>query len=111
MRSSGRQIDELDVVGAVEHRVRHGLAHPHMGDLRDDVVEALDVLNVDCRVDVDAAVEQLLDIEVALGMTTARRIGMGQFVHQRDLGVAGDDGVEIHLLERLALVVEALGAE
>ena len=77
-----------------------------MGDLGDDVVEALDVLNVDCRVDIDAAVEQLLDIEVALGMTAARRIGMGKFVHQRDLRMAGDDGVEIHLLERLPLVFE-----
>ena len=102
-----RQIDELDGVGAVEDRVRHGLAHPHMGDLRDDVVEALDVLNIDGRVDVDAAVEQFLDIEVALGMTTARRVGMGELVHQRDLGVAGDDGVEIHLLEPLPLVFEA----
>ena len=51
----GREIDQLDAVGAVEHRIRHGLAHPHMGDLRDHVVEALDVLDVDCRVDVDAA--------------------------------------------------------
>ena len=101
------QIDELDGVGAVEHRVRHGLAHPHMGDLGDDVVEALDMLNIDCRVDVDAAVEQFLDVEVALGMTTAGRVGVGEFVDQRDLRAAGDDGVEVHLLERLALVFEA----
>ena len=101
-----RQVDELDGVGAVEDRVRHGFAHSHMGDLRDDVVEALDVLDVDCRVDIDAAVEQFLDIEVALGMTTARRIGMGQFVHQRDLGVTGDNGVEIHLFKPLPLVFE-----
>ena len=33
-----RQVDELDGVGAVEHGVRHGLAHAHMGDLRDHVV-------------------------------------------------------------------------
>ena len=101
-----REVDELDGVGAVEDRVRHGLAHPHMGDLRDDVVEALDVLDVDGGVDVDAAVEQLLDIEVALGMTAARRVGVGELVDQRDLGAAGDDGVEIHLLEPLPLVFE-----
>ena len=47
----GREVDQLDRVGAVEDRVRHRLAHAHMGDLRDDVVQALDVLDVDawCR--------------------------------------------------------------
>ena len=94
----GSQIDELDGVGAVEDRVRHGLAYPDMRDLRDDVVEALDVLNIDGGVDVDTAVKQFLDIEIALGMTTAGRVGMGELVHQRDLGAAGNDGVEIHLL-------------
>ena len=53
------------------------------------------------------AAEQFLDIEIALGMTTAGRVGVGEFVDQRDLRVAGDDGVEIHLLERLPLVFEA----
>ncbi len=50
----GRQVDQLDGVGAVEHGIRHGLAHADMGDLRDDVVQALDVLDVDGGVDVDA---------------------------------------------------------
>ena len=49
-----REVDQFDGVGAVEHRIRHGLAHPHMGDLRDHVVEALDVLDVDRGIDVDA---------------------------------------------------------
>ena len=102
----GSQIDELDGVGAVEDRVGDGLAHADMRDLGDDVVEALDVLNIDGGVDVDAVVEQLLDIEVALGMTAAGRVGMGELVHQRDLRVAGDNGVEIHLLEPLPLVFE-----
>ena len=102
------QIDELDGVGAVEHRIGDRLAHTDMGDLGNDVIEALDMLDIDCRVDVDAAMEQFLDVEVALGMTTAGRVGMGQFVDQRDLRAARDDGVEVHLLERLALVVEPL---
>ena len=50
----GREVDQFDGVGAVEHLVRHGLAHPHMRDLRDHVVEAFDVLDVDGGVDVDA---------------------------------------------------------
>ena len=43
----GRQIDQLDGVGAIENRIRNGLAHADVGDLRDDVVQALDVLDVD----------------------------------------------------------------
>ena len=96
----GREVDQLDGVGAVEHRVRHGLAHPHMGDLRDHVVEALDVLDVDRGIDVDAVGQQFLDVEIALGMTAARRVGMREFVDQGDLRPARDQRVEIHLLER-----------
>ena len=51
----GREIDQLDGVGAIEHRVRHRLAHAHMRNLRNDVVEAFDVLDIDGGVDVDAA--------------------------------------------------------
>ena len=101
-----REIDQLDGVGAVEHRIRHGLAHPHMGDLGDHVVEALDVLDIDRGVDVDAVGQQFLDIEIALRMAAARCIGMGEFVDQRDLRMARDQRVEIHLLEHLVLVGE-----
>ena len=81
-----------------------------MRDLRDDVVQALDVLDIDRGVDVDAAAQQLLDVEIALGMAAAGRIGVGELVDQHDLRTAGDDGVEVHLLERLALVFECAGA-
>ena len=50
----GRQVDQLDGVGPIEDRVRHRLAHAHVGDLRHHVVQALDVLDVDGGVDVDA---------------------------------------------------------
>ena len=58
-------------------------------------------------VDVDAAAQQLLDVEIALGVAAARRVGVGELVDQHDLRPAREDGVEIHLLERLALVVDA----
>ena len=103
----GRQIDQLDGVGAVEHGVRHRLAHAHMRDLRDDVVEAFDVLDIDRGVDVDAAAHQLFDIEIALRMAAAFDVGMRELVDQHDLRPAGDDGVEIHLLEPLSFVLDA----
>jgi hypothetical protein len=101
-----REVDELDGVRAVEHRIRHRLAHPDMGDLRDHVVEALDVLDVDRGIDVDAAVQQFLDVEVALGMAAAGRVGVGKLVDQHDLRRPRDDGIEVHLLEPLPLVFD-----
>ena len=101
------EIDQLDRIGAIEDGVRHGLAHAHMGDLRDHVVQAFDVLDIDRGVDVDAAAQQLLDVEIALGVAAARRVGMGELVDQNDLRAAGDDGIEVHLLEPLATVFEA----
>ena len=102
----GRQVDQFDGVGAVEHRIRHGLAHPHMGDLRDHVVEALDVLDIDRGIDIDAVREQFLDVEIALRMAAAGRVGVGEFVDQRKLRTARDQRVEVHLAEHLVLVIE-----
>ena len=95
----GGEVDHLDVVGAVEDRVGHRLAHPDAGDLGHDVVEALDVLDVHRRVDVDAGGEQLLDVLVALRMAAAGRVGVGELVDQRELRPARQDRVEVHLLE------------
>ena len=106
----GRDVDHLDVVGALEDRVRHRLAHPDAGDPGDDVVQALDVLDVQRRVDVDAGGEQLLDVLVALGVAAAGGVGVGELVDERERGAAGEDRVEVHLLERPALVVDARGA-
>ena len=102
----GREVDQLDGVGAVEHGIRHGLAHPHMRDLRDHVIEAFDVLDVDRRVDVDAVGQQLLDVEIALRMAAARRVGVREFVDERDLWTARNQRIEIHLLEDLVLVFQ-----
>ena len=91
--------------------VRDGFAHPDAGDLRNDVVQALDVLDVDGRIDVDAVGEDFLDIEIALGMPAAGRVGVGEFVDQHDLGMARDDRVEVHLLDRLAPIGHRFAGE
>ncbi len=103
----GCEIDQLHGVGTIEHGVRHGLAHADMRDLGDHVIETFDVLNVDGRVDVDAVAQELLDVEIALGVAAAGRIGVGEFVDQHYLRPSGDDAVEVHLLEPLALVLDA----
>jgi len=106
-----REIDQFDRIRAVEHRIRHGFAHAHMRDLGDDVVEALDMLDIDRRVDVDTVREQFLDVEIALRMAAARCVGVGEFIDQRNLRMARDQRVEIHLLENLVLVLEPFARE
>ena len=83
----GRDVDDLDL-GAFEHPVGHGLAHPHLGEGGDDVVEAFEMLDVDRREDVDAGGEQFLDILIALGVAAAGGVGVGELVDQHELRAA-----------------------
>ena len=93
-----RQVDQLDVVGLVDDRVGHRLAHADARDAGDDVVQAFDVLDVERGVDVDAGGDQLLDIHVALGMPAARRVGVRQLIDQGELRAARQQRVEVHLV-------------
>ena len=64
------------------------------------------MLDIEGGVDVDAAIEQFLDVEVALRVPAAFDVAVGEFVDQHELGAASDDGVEIHLVEFAAPVAE-----
>jgi hypothetical protein len=99
----GRQVDQDDLVGLVQQPVGEGLTDPHAGDLVDLVVEALQVLDVHGGEDVDAGLQQLLDVLPALGVAAARVVGVGQLVHQAELGRALQQPVGVHLGERPAL--------
>ena len=68
----GGQVDEPDLGRLLEHAIGHRLSHDDAGDLGDHVVQALDVLDVERRVDVDARVEQLLHVLPSLGMARSR---------------------------------------
>jgi hypothetical protein len=82
-----------------------------MGDLRDHVIQALDVLDVDGGIDIDAVGQQFLDIEIALGMPAAGSVGVGELIDEGELWLARDDRVEIHLLEDLVPVLDALARD
>ncbi|CAM5241357.1 hypothetical protein SAURM35S_04792 [Streptomyces aurantiogriseus] len=101
-----RHVDQLDLVGAAHHFVGDGLLLPYAGDRLHDVAEGLQVLDVHRGDDVDAGGEEFLDVLPALGVARARDVRVGQFVDQGDLGAAGQDGVEVHLGEGAAPVVE-----
>ena len=94
-----RQVDDTHFVRPVEHRVRDRLAHDHTSDLRDDVVEALEVLDVHRREDVDARVEQLDHVLPALWVAGAGRVGVGQLVDEDELRMPRERAVEVELVE------------
>jgi hypothetical protein len=72
----------------------------------DLVSDALQVLDVDGGDDVDPGGEDLQDIFPALVVPAgARHVRVGELVHQGDLGVATQHGVEVHLLQATAPVV------
>ena len=102
-----RDVDELDGVGAIEHRVGNRLAHANLGDLSDDVVEALDVLDVERGVDIDAVVEQLLDIQIALGMPAAGGVGVRELIDQDELRMPRQNRVEVHFVQLTVFIVDA----
>ncbi len=102
-------VDELDVVGGPDHRVGNGLALDHPGDLVDHVVDALEVLDVDGRDDLHPMVEELLDVLPALLVLRSRDVGVGQLVDQDDVGLPGEDGIDVHLVELGPAVLEHHG--
>ena len=104
----GRDVDQLDLLGGADDLVGDRLALLDPGDPFDDVVERFEVLDVERRGDVDAGGEQLLDVLPALLVAAARDVGVGQLVDEHPLRTAGDDGVDVHLLERRAAVGDRL---
>ena len=98
----GRQVDQFHLVRLLEDPVGHGLALAHAGDLRDDVVQALEMLDVDGGPDVDAGIEQFLDVLPALGVARRRiaagQVGVRQLVDQQDRRTAPQRGIEVELV-------------
>ncbi len=66
------QVEVDHLVGLLQEAVGHRLADGDAGDALDDVLEALEVLDVEGADDVDAGVEQLDDVLVALAVAAAR---------------------------------------
>ena len=103
----GREVDVHHLVGHRQHAVRDPLADLDARDLLDDLVQPLDMLDVDGRNDADPCVENLHHVLPPLGVFAPLDVGVGQFVHDDDLGAEVDDGLRVHLLQFLALVEES----
>ena len=96
----------MDLVRALEDRVGDRLAHLDVGDLRDDVVQALDVLDVERRVHVDPGIEELEHVVEALAVARPGDVRVRQLVEDEEPRPARERRVEVELLEDLAPVVE-----
>src|ERR1700747_2088097 len=107
----GREIDDLNIVGLVEDAVGHRFPHPDPGDPCNDVVEALDMLDIKRRKNIDPGGDDFLDIEIAFGMSAARRVGMSELVDKHELGAALEDCVQIHFAQEMALVLDLLSRD
>ncbi len=95
---------------SAEDAIGEPLLDADVGGPLDLVVETLEVLDVDRGDDVDPGVEQILDVLVALGVAAAGGVGVGQLVDQADGRPAGQDGVEVHLAEGDAAILDRRGA-
>ena len=85
----------------------YGLAHADAGDLRHDVVQAFDVLDVERRVDVDALAQAApRHRDSAWGGGCPRALVWASSSTSAKSGRRAMSGVEIHLLERVILVVD-----
>ncbi len=102
----GRQVHELDLVRLVEQAVGQRLAHHDSGDALDEVVHALEVLDVECRPDVDAGLDQLARVLPALGVARARRVRVRELVEQQHAGLARERLVDVELQEPHAAVLD-----
>ena len=86
-----RDVNHLEFVGAFEQGIGDGFLQADTGNLGDDVVLALEVLDVDRGVDVNTLLKQFLDVEIALGMAAARCVGVGEFIDQDRGRAAGQE--------------------
>ena len=98
-------VDQHDLVGFVEHRVGHGLAHRDPGDARHHIGQAFEMLDVESRPHVDAGIEEFGDILVALRVATLGRVRMRELVDDHQRRLADERRIEVELGEFRAAVI------
>ena len=103
----GRHVDELELIGLAHDRVGDRLALRDTGDAFDDVVHRFEVLDVQGGDHVDARVQELFDVLPPLLVARSRDVRVGELVDEHLRGMAGQDRVDVHLLERAPPILEA----
>ena len=89
---------QLLLVDELAHTNAEGSRHPKRWQDVDELLDAgIDVLHVHGREDVDPGVEQLLDVLPALGVARAFGIRVRELVHQQQLRMPFQRGVDVEL--------------
>ena len=95
----GGQIDIHDLIRLGKDGIGDPLVHLDPGGTLDDVIEALEVLDVQGADHVDPLGQDVLHILVSLLVAAPGDVCVRQFIDKDDLGLAGQDGIEVHLLD------------
>ena len=103
-----RQVGHHDFARPLDNPVRNGLAHLHTRELANRRRQAFDVLHVHSGNHIDASIQNLEDIFIALVVLAALDVGMREFIDERDLRVARQNRVNVHLFEGGAFVFQLL---
>src|SRR5579859_1464828 len=99
-QSMRRNVDQLHFFSLVENPIGQGFAYTYTRDARHQVIETFQVLDVQCRDNINARFENLLHVLIAFRVPGAGYVSMRQFIDQHHSGMAGDDSVCVHLFER-----------
>ncbi len=101
-----RHVYEIDLVRPAHDGVGDRLLLLDAGDLLDDVVDRVEVLDIQGRDHRDPGLEQRLHVLPALLVARSRDVRMRELVDEGHVGQTREDRVEIHLLEGGAAVLD-----
>jgi hypothetical protein len=105
----GRRVDQLDLIRLAHDPIRDTFTDPRPRHVLDLVGDALQVLDVDGRDDVDPRGEDFQDILPPFAvLARSRHVRMGQLVDQGELGAPAQYRVEVHFLQSASPVVHLL---
>ena len=104
----GRDIDQHNFICFIKHGIGQRFGNADSRDATDHIVQALQMLHIDGRKDIDACAQQFIDVLPAFRMTRAGRIRVRQFIHQDQCGMPREGGVDIEFTDRLAPMINGL---
>ena len=102
----GRNVDENYVVRRIEERVGNRFPYADARNAADDVIQALEMLDVERSKDVDACCEQLFDVLPALRVSRARCVRMRELIDEQQCRVSRKSCIEVEFLDRRPADVE-----
>jgi hypothetical protein len=102
----GSEVHHHGLGSAERNPIGDGFADSDARDGADRGSDTFNVLDVERGNDVDLRGEKFLNVFIAFAVAAAGNVGVGEFVDEDDAGAAGEDGVNIHLFERSAFVID-----